>query len=82
MNVNLEILNDYSSTDGKTRAFYGLIELKYLYKYYFLIISLLPTVFLFFAFKNGELKPLKHTATFILLVGVLSIFIDFWKWFV
>lgn len=36
MNVNLEILNDYSSTDGKTQAFYGLIELKYLYKYYFI----------------------------------------------
>lgn len=80
--INLDILNDYLSTDGKSQALYGFIELKYLYKYYFLIISLLSLLFVVFSFKNKESKSLKYSAVFILILGVSSVFIGFWKWFV
>ncbi|MGO4707534.1 hypothetical protein AB4Y90_00175 [Chryseobacterium sp. 2TAF14] len=80
--INLETLIDYLSTDGKSQAFHGLIELKYLYKYYFLILSFLSSLFLVFAFKINELKPFKHSAAFILILGIVSVFTAFWKWFI
>jgi len=80
--VNLAILKDYLLTDGKTQAFYGLIELKYSYKYYFLGISLISLLFFILAFKNKELNIFKYSATCILISGIISIFINFWKWFV
>lgn len=66
--INFYILNDYLSTDGKSQALYGFIELKYLYKYYFLIISLFSLLFMVFAFKTKELKAFKYSAVFILIL--------------
>ncbi|MCX8531971.1 hypothetical protein [Chryseobacterium luquanense] len=80
--VNVNILNYYLSTDGKTQALFGLTELKYSYKYYFLIISLISSLFLFLAFKTKELKKFKYLGIFILSSGIASVFIGFWKWFV
>lgn len=80
--INLDILNDYLSTDGKSQALYGFIEFKYLYKYCFLIISLLSLSFLVFSFKTKESKSFKYSAVFILILGISSVFIEFWKWFV
>ncbi|OCK53116.1 hypothetical protein BA768_00735 [Chryseobacterium sp. CBo1] len=80
--VNLTILKDYWSTDGKTQALYGLLDLKYSYKYYFLIISFISLSFLILAFKNKELNTFKYSATCILMIGIISIFVSFWKWFI
>lgn len=80
--INFDILNDYLLTDGKSQALYGFIELKYSYKYYFLIISLFSLLFMVFAFKTKELKAFKYSAVFILILGISSVFIGFWKWLV
>ena len=80
--VNLDIIASCISLDYKTQAFYGLIELQYSYKYYFLGISLISLLFLILAFKNKELKTFKYSATCILIIGIISIFINFWRWFV
>ncbi|MDF2831005.1 MAG: hypothetical protein K0Q82_111 [Chryseobacterium indoltheticum] len=80
--INFDIVNDYLSADGKSQALYGFIELKYLYKYYFLLISLISLLFLVLAFKIKELKLFQYSALFILILGISSVFIDFWKWFV
>lgn len=80
--INFDILNDYLSTDGKSQALYGFIELKYSYKYYFLIISLFSLLFMVFAFKTKELKAFKYSSVFILILGISSVFIGFWKWLV
>ena len=80
--VNLDIIASYISLDHKTQAFYGLIELQHLYKYYFLTISLISLLFLILAFKNKELNIFKYSAICILVIGITSIFINFWRWFV
>jgi glucan phosphoethanolaminetransferase (alkaline phosphatase superfamily) len=80
--VNLSILNDYLNTDGKTQALYAFLELKYLYKYYFILFSLLSAFFLFFAHRKNELRNLKIIALLLLLLGITSIFLEIWKWFI
>jgi len=80
--VNLTILKDYLSTDRKTQTLYGFLDLKYSYKYYFLIISFISLSFLILAFKNKELNTFKYSATYILMIGIISIFVSFWKWFI
>lgn len=77
--INIFILKDYWSTDGKTQILHGFLELKYSYKYYYLIISLF---FLILAFKNRESEKFLYSAMFIFLLGTFSIIIGFWKWFV
>jgi len=75
-------MNDYLSADGKTQAVFGLKEIKYSYKYYFLIISLISLLFLILSFKNKELNSFKYSAVFISVLGITSIFVGFWKWFI
>lgn len=80
--INTHILKDYWSTDGKTQILYGFLELKYSYKYYYLIISFVSLFFLISAFKNKESEKFLYSAMFIFLLGTSSIIIGFWKWFV
>lgn len=80
--INLDILHDYLYVDGKTRALFGLTELKYFYKYYFLTIPVIALLFLIFAFKNQEFNIFKYSATFLVLISILSVFLNFWKWFI
>jgi len=80
--ANLDILNDYLSADGKTQALFGFTELKYSSKYYFLIILLISLLLIRFAFKNKELYKFRYSAIFVLIVGGISIVVDFWKWFI
>lgn len=80
--INILILKDYWSTDGKTQILHGFLELKYSYKYYYLIISFISLFFLILAFKNREPEKFLYSAMFIFLLGTFSIIIGFWKWFV
>ncbi len=80
--VNLLILNDYLNADGKTQALFAFLELNYLYKYYFILVAMLSAFFLFIAYKKDELKNLKTIALLLLVLGMISIFLEIWKWFI
>lgn len=80
--INLFILNDYLNADGKTQAFHAFLELKYVYKYYLILISLLSAFFLFLAHKRDESRYFKIIALLLLLLGITSVFLEIWKWFI
>ncbi|KUJ50222.1 hypothetical protein [Chryseobacterium sp. JAH] len=79
--INVSIFEKYINTDGKTKALFGLIELQYIYKYYFLSIILVSFIFLCYAYKKNEDIVVKIAALISLGLAILSIFINFWKWF-
>ncbi len=80
--VNVELAETYINSDGKTRLLFGLIELVYMFKYYYWIGSALSGAFLFISYFAFEPLKIRVVAFLLLLIGVLSIFISFWKWFV
>lgn len=80
--INLSILHDYLASDGKTQALHSFLELKYIYKYYLLIISLLSLAFIIFAYRKKENKGITFTAILSLFIGIASVFLEIWKWFI
>ena len=78
--VNSSIAQDYLQSDGKTRALFGLIELFYTFKYYFLIGSMISGILLVLAYREKE--KLQISAVIFLSVSVLSVVLKVWKWFV
>lgn len=80
--INLSILHDYLVSDGKTQALHSFLELKYIYKYYLLIISLLSFAFIIFAYRKKENKGITFTAILSLFIGIASVFLEIWKWFI
>jgi membrane-bound metal-dependent hydrolase YbcI (DUF457 family) len=80
--INLSILNDYLNSDGKTQAFYAFLELKYLYKYLLLIISFIALFFIILAYLKKENKNTKSVGLIFLMLGVISIILPIWKYFI
>lgn len=78
----MNIAHRYGNADGKTKALFWLIELSYSFKYYFLICSLISSLFLFKAIKKREAKIYVFASLFILIISLLSIFISFWNFFI
>lgn len=80
--INVSIFKKYINADGKTKALFGVIEIQYTYKYYFLLITLVSVIFLFYAYKKNEQIVVKIASLLLFVLALLSIFINFWKWFV
>lgn len=80
--VNVSIVQDYQEADGKTRALFGLKELFYSFKYYFLAGSLISGVLLLMAFWEKENSKMRIPASLFLLLSVLSVVLRIWTWFV
>lgn len=80
--INLSIYDHYVTVDGKTKALFGIIELQYAYKYYFLLIILVSVIFLTYAYKKNEKIFVKIAALISLLLAILSIFINSWELFI
>ena len=80
--VNVSIAEDYLNAKGKTRALFGLIEMGYTYKYYFLIGSLASGILVWKASRNKENRKIRISAYLFLLLGILSVVLSTWRWFV
>ena len=78
--INYRISLRFNSSDGKTQALFGIIELtNYSYKYYFVLLSLISLGFAIVAKRRKEPIKLNRIA---MILGILSlglIFLRIWR---
>jgi|SRR5882724_2654809 len=77
--TNREIANRYIMADGKTKALFGLIELSFLYKYYFLIPASLALVLELIAMKRNGTKQYDYLVLTSVLLSIVLVFFPVWK---
>lgn len=82
ISVNITIAEEFVKADGKTKALFWLVEMGFIFKYYFLFGSLVSGILLFKAFRKKENQKIKLIALVLLLTGILSVVLKFWNWFV
>lgn len=80
LNINHDIALRYQSSDAKTQALFGIIELlSYSYKYYFLIISLFSIVLLILSLRRNENKLIIGFAFGLSIFSILVIVLRIWR---
>ena len=81
ISINKTIALQYINADGKTKALFGIIELSYSFKYFFLLGPFISGYILFKAYKKREPKIHIIGSLVFLIISLLSIFISFWNFF-
>ena len=79
--ANVELAEIYKNADGKTKALFGIIEWRYLYKYFFIIPLLYSLLIAGYSTKNGTTKASIFAIGFALF-SILIIFIRIWEWMI
>jgi hypothetical protein len=77
--INHDIALVYISSDGKTQALFGLVEISFYYKYYFILLSLISLIFAITGFKKREKKLINRIAFLIGLLSLIFIFLEIWR---
>lgn len=76
---NYNLAETYLTSDGKTKALFGIIELSRLHiKLYYIPLALLCIIFLVFARKEKENLTLFICSFTFLLIAVFCFFYPFW----
>jgi hypothetical protein len=78
--INYDIALQYARSDGKTKAIYGLIELSYLYQYYFLFLIVMSIIFTWMSFKKRENKGMVYISIGLILFSVILTLIKPWTY--
>lgn len=78
--TNYNISIRYLSSDGKTRALFGVIEAtNFYYKYYFIVVGMFSLVLGLLAIKKKEKLLVIQLALVLSILAIISIFIQLWK---
>ena len=80
--VNINTYQDYIHSTGKTRALFGLSELKFSYKYYFGIISLIGFIISANYLRKKENRLLVSIAMLISILATIISFFRIWRIFI
>ncbi len=79
--VNVDIHSDYIQSKGKTRALFGIIELKYTFKYYYGILAFICFFVLLILFRKKENRLIVLISMAISFVTIILSFFRVWKLF-
>tara|TARA_R110002033_G_scaffold163078_1_gene200021 strand:+ start:38 stop:343 length:306 start_codon:yes stop_codon:yes gene_type:complete len=77
--INYDLFTEYTTSDGKTKALFGLQYIKYYYVIYIFVVEVF--VFIFILISNKNKKIIAFSLLLLILSSVL-IFIEPWKWFI
>ena len=81
--TNLLIAETFSNTKGKTRALFGIIELrKFSYKYYYLLLSISSFSFAWVYSKVSENMIMKISCFSLSILSGVLVFLRIWTWIV
>lgn len=80
--INHKIANHYHLSSGKTRALFGIIELTYSYKYYFILLCLLSSFLLFIGKRKKEDTRIFWVGVALNMISFIMVFIPTWKFLV
>jgi hypothetical protein len=77
--INFQIAKAYLSSDGKTKAFFGLSELlRFGYQYYVGIIGIVSLTFAIISLEKGK----NLIGIFLSLLAILFVFFRIWRLFI
>jgi hypothetical protein len=80
LNINHDIALRYLSSDGKTRALFGITEiLSFSYQYYLVILSVLSIVITFISIRKKEKKRTIILAISLSILSIVLIFSRIWR---
>jgi len=77
--INHDIAIRYLSSDGKTKALFGIIELQFNYKYYFILIGLLSLSLAILAIRKKGNILITQIATILGILSTALIFVRLWR---
>lgn len=77
--INYDLFVEYTTSNSKKRALFGLQYIKYFYVIYIFAVDFF--VFLFILISNNNRKVTTFSLLLLILSSVL-IFIEPWKWFI
>lgn len=80
--INLNIANEYNQSEGKTRALFGLIDMKFDYKYYLIILSISSLIISFITKKGSENVWHWRAALAFSLISFLIVIFRLWPIFI
>jgi hypothetical protein len=80
--INHDISLRYLSSDGKTRALFGLIEIQFSYKYYFLVFAISSFILAALAIRKKEIRWIATVAIVLSFSSIVLVFIRLWKFMV
>ena len=80
--VNINIYQDYIQSTGKTRALFGLSELKFSYIYYLGILSLIGFIITANYLRKKENRLLVSIAMLISILAIIMSFFRIWRIFI
>lgn len=75
--INIQIAERYEAATGKTRALFGIIELTYGYKYYFIAGGLLAIIPGIIAARHGQ-RRFGLLAILLAVAAIVSVFFRLW----
>ena len=81
INLNLEIAALYKAAGGKKIALFGLTEMQFFYKYYFLIPGIIGLVLAIKSYSK-ELKEFSFFTIVLSIISIVAIFLRLWVYFV
>ena len=78
--INQKIASHYLTSDGKTKALFGMVEyLRFGFKYYLLIPCIIALVLGIVGFKKEKLKTISTLSIFFSCFVIVLIFFQLWK---
>jgi uncharacterized protein with ACT and thioredoxin-like domain len=80
--TNIDIVEAYLKADGKTKALFGIVEMVYDYKYFFLILTTISLILSLYSRKKAESKLMFFIAIVSSIVSVALIFMRIWTWII
>jgi len=78
LKINYDIYVDFSNSNGKSNALFGLYYLEYFYVIYIYILELISLIFIFII---GPKKSIRILSLLLLLLSSLLIFTEPWQLF-
>lgn len=80
--VNINTYQDYIQSTGKTRALFGLSELKFSYRYFLGILSLIGFIISANYLRKKENRLLVSIAMLISILAIITSFFRIWRIFI
>jgi len=80
--VNIDIYKNYIQSTGKTRALFGLSELKFGYKNYFGILTFIGFLISTFLLRKNKNRLIISIAIFTSILATVVSFTSVWKMFI
>src|SRR5687768_17338629 len=80
--INNQIANAYLKSVGKTRALFGLTELRFGYQYFVVIFGIIALIFAILGTKGTSQRSKKLIAVLLSLLAIIIVFVRIWWLFV